>query len=480
MKKNNTVIAKNYIYTLGYQIITYLVPMIVTPYISRVFGPDGVGIQSYVFAIATYFVMFAMLGTSIYGAREIAQCRDNKKNCSLKFWEIFALKLITTLLSLFAWGVFILLTTHYKLFYLAASTQIFATIFDISWFFEGHEKMDIIAIRNIIIKILNLLFVFKVIKYADDLWLYILSVGIFTILGNGSLWIRLKKYLIEISIHEINIGRHVKNSIIYFVPTFATLVYTVLDKVMIGIITRNEAENGFYEQAERIVNIGKNVVCTLPNVMAARVSYLFAIGDKEEIKRKIYFAIDFFWLISAPTTLGMIGISHNLIPWYFGNNFGQVEYLIYIMCWLVLIVGASAVLGRVYLTPSGQRVRSSKAIISGAICNFILNLLLIPKFGSFGAALASVVAEIVVTSMYLYMSKELINVCDFFKLAWKKVISAGVMLLIITRKNWGNFASSWRLTIVQIILGIITYVIMLIALRDDIVLKLLRVKKRKT
>ena len=471
MDKKNKIIVKNYVYTLGYQIVTYLVPMVVTPYISRVFGPNGVGVQSYVNAVTTYFTMFAMLGTSIYAAREIAQCRDDRDICSLKFWEIFLLKVITTILSLLAWGIFFFITKNYRVFYVAASVQILATIFDISWFFEGHEKMDTIAIRNIIIKLLNLVFVFTVIKKASDLWLYILSIGVFTLMGNGSLWISLKKYLVQIDIKSINIGRHVKDTLVYFVPTFATLIYTVLDKVMIGVITKNEAENGFYEQAERIINVGKNLVCTLPNVIAARISYLFAIGANKEIKNKVIFTIDFYWLVAIPVTFGLIGISHHFVPWYFGDGFGQVEYLIDIMSFLVLIVGGSAVLGRAYLTPSGQRARSTKAIIAGAICNFLLNLFLIPRFASFGAAFASVAGEIVVTSMYLFMCRDFLKAGEFFGMAWKKVIAALVMLIAVIGVGELVPIRSWRLTLVQMICGTTVYVVILVFMRDGLTMR---------
>lgn len=473
MDKKNRIIAKNYVYTLGYQIVTYLVPMVITPYISRVFGPKGVGVQSYVNAITAYFTMFAMLGTSIYGSREIAQCRDDKSICSLKFWEIFLLKVITTFISLLGWGLFYAATNQYKPFYVAATLQIVATIFDISWFFEGHERMDVIAVRNTLIKVLNLVFVFMFIKKASDLWLYILSIGLFTAVGNCSLWINLKRYLVSIDLHTINVWRHVKDTMVYFVPTFATLIYTVLDKVMIGVITKNEAENGFYEQAERIINVGKNLVCTLPNVIAARISYLFAVGDMNEIKKKVNFTIDFYWLLSIPMTLGLIGVSHSLVPWYFGEGFDQVEYLIDIMSLLILIVGGSMVLGRAYLTPSGQRARSTKAIIAGAICNFILNLLLIPRFASFGAAVASVAGEMVVTAMYLYMCRDFIGIGEFFGASWKKIIAALVMLFVIEILTLEKEVSFWKLTLIQIFIGSIVYFVVLIILHDNLVLKCL-------
>ena len=474
MNKKNTIIVKNYIFTTVYQMVSYIVPIVVTPYLSRIFGPSGVGIQSYVCAVTSYFTMFAMLGTSIYGAREIAQCRDNILICSTKFWEIHFLKVITTFVSAIIWCAFFLLTTRYSSFYLAAAVQIIATIFDVSWFFEGHEKMDVIAVRNIIVKLLNCIFVFSRIKSSNDLWIYILSIGVFTIVGNLSLWISIKRYLVHIDFRSINIRRHIKNTLVYFIPTFATFVYTVLDKVMIGVITKSETENGLYEQAERIVNIGKNLVCTLPNVISVRISYLFASGNEREIMEKFKISIEFYWLIGLPLTMGMIGISHSFVPWYFGNGFEQVEYLIYIMSWLVLVVGASAVLGRVYLTPSGQRARSSKAIVAGAVFNFILNLVLIPKFGAYGAAIATLAGEVLVTFMYLYMCMEFIRISDFYTSSIKKIIASVVMLGFIKSGFLNKLATSWKLTMIQIVIGAVAYFFVLYILKDKLTIRILK------
>ena len=55
--------------------MTLLTPFITTPYLSRVLGPDGTGIQSYTNSVVQYFAIAAALGTASYGQREIAMHR---------------------------------------------------------------------------------------------------------------------------------------------------------------------------------------------------------------------------------------------------------------------------------------------------------------------------------------------------------------------------------------------------------------------
>lgn len=77
MKKTSVV--KNYIYNTSYQLLVLLAPLITTPYVSRVLGATGIGIYSYAQSIATYFTLAGAVGTTIYGQREIAFVRDDKK-----------------------------------------------------------------------------------------------------------------------------------------------------------------------------------------------------------------------------------------------------------------------------------------------------------------------------------------------------------------------------------------------------------------
>ena len=87
MKKNS--VTKNYIYNLLYQILTIIIPLITTPYLSRVLGAENIGIYSFTISITTYFILFGSLGVAMYGQREIAYVQNDIKKRSKIFFEIF-------------------------------------------------------------------------------------------------------------------------------------------------------------------------------------------------------------------------------------------------------------------------------------------------------------------------------------------------------------------------------------------------------
>ena len=94
-------VRKNYFYNLLYEIVVLVVPLITAPYLSRVLGADGIGVSSYTLSIVSYFILIANVGTTSYGSREIAMARDNKKEMSKIFWELFCLKIFTGFFSSF-------------------------------------------------------------------------------------------------------------------------------------------------------------------------------------------------------------------------------------------------------------------------------------------------------------------------------------------------------------------------------------------
>ena len=71
--------AKNYLFNLVYQIMAIALPLITTPYLSRVLGADSIGKYSFAQSIVSYFALFAALGTTMYGQRLIAGASNDPK-----------------------------------------------------------------------------------------------------------------------------------------------------------------------------------------------------------------------------------------------------------------------------------------------------------------------------------------------------------------------------------------------------------------
>ena len=80
-------IKKNYIYNTAYQILTIVTPLITAPYLSRILGADGVGTVSFAESVVSYFTLFATLGITSFGQREISYVQDDVRKRSVVFWN---------------------------------------------------------------------------------------------------------------------------------------------------------------------------------------------------------------------------------------------------------------------------------------------------------------------------------------------------------------------------------------------------------
>ena len=203
-------IRRNYIYNLLYQVMTLLTPFITTPYISRVLGPDGTGVQSYTNSVVQYFAILAALGTASYGQREIAMHRNNKEELSRLFWEIELLCVTTTAACMAVWILVIGFSKDYAPFYAVLSMTLLAVAFDVSWFFGGLEQYGLIVARNMMIKLAGIVLLFLFIKEKEDLLLYVALTAATGLLGNISMWGHLKNFLVKVDRRSLKIGRHFK------------------------------------------------------------------------------------------------------------------------------------------------------------------------------------------------------------------------------------------------------------------------------
>lgn len=466
-------VKKNYVYRLFYEILAVITPFITAPYVSRVLGADGIGIYSYTSSIMTYFTLFAALGTATYGAREIAQHRDNKIETSKLFWEIELMTVGTSLVCLIVWGFVILFSKEYRWYYIALVPTLLGTMFDVSWFFTGLEQIKYIVLRNTICKFLGIVLLFLLVHEKQDLIIYVLINSGISLFGSLSMWSYLPKILKKIDFKTLTFKKHFNETLVYFIPTIATSVYTILDKTLIGAITNSTYENGYYEQATKIINIMKSVVFSALNaVMGSRISYLFAKKKIIEIKKRLIRSIDFIFLLGYGCVFGIIAVAHNFVPIFFGEGFEPVILLLSVMAPIIIIIGTSNCLGSQYFNPSGQRARSAKVSIGGSFVNIVLNLILIPQFGALGATIASVIAELVITVFYVRMSDGYMTVKTLWKCSQLRILAGVIMMVTVICVGKLQFAPALSVLIIQVGGGVVIYGLVLLLLRDKMAIEL--------
>lgn len=464
-------ITKNYIYNLAYQILVIILPIITTPYLARTLGPEGTGTYSYTISIVTYFILFGSLGVALYGQREIAFVQDDKVKKTNIFSSIFLLRCITMTISMLLFYILFARTGEYNTYYKILLIEMFANMIDISWFYQGIEEFKKTATRNIIVKLLSVLFIFLFIKTPNDVAKYLeIYVGT-TLLGNVVLWWNLKKYINKISFRHLELKKHLKSTILLFIPQIAIQIYTVLDKTMIGIILNDMTEVGYYEQSQKIVKILLTIITSLGTVMMPRIAKLYAEGNNEKIKEYMYRTFRFVFLLGFPLIFGLISVSKSFVPLFFGPGYDPVVELINITSLIILFVGFSNVTGSQYLLAIKRQKEFTISVVCGAIINALLNFLLIVKFKAIGAAVATVIAELSVTCVQLYFVRKDFRIMHILKSSVKYLISSIFMFIISL--VIGRVIDNKMITIcMQVLISSLVYFSILFITKDDMIYEL--------
>lgn len=469
-------IKKNYIYNLIYQVLLLITPLITTPYVSRVLKADGIGTYSYIESIVSYFVLFGTLGITTYGQREISYVQDNKEERTRIFWDTKILEVITGGVSLIIYLIFAF--TRNNILYILYAFNILSVIFDVSWLFQGLEEFGKIVIRNIVFKLINIIFIFAFIKTKNDLTLYVFGITFFAFIGNLSLWFGIPKYVNKIDFSKLKPFSNIKVVISLFIPTIAIQIYTVLDKTMIGIITKSEFENGYYDQALKISKIVLTIVIALGTVMIPRVGSLFQNGQSEEIKKLMYKSYRFVWFLGLPLCFGLIMCAGNFVPWFFGDGYDKVVNLLGILSFLILAIGINNVTGMQYLIPTKRQNTFTLTVCIGAIVNFCLNALLIPKYQSIGAAVGSVAAETTIAVVQIIIVRNELHPIEIIKQSFHYVLACFLMVVVLYFES-KYLTSSIINTFIMVISGATVYFVVLLIIKDDFFLSNIDVVLRK-
>lgn len=460
-------IKKNYLYNLAYQILLIIVPLITIPYLSRVLGVENIGINSFTLSIVAYFILFANIGIGSFGAREIALHQDDRKRYSKIFWDCFSYQFITGVISVLAYIVYVSCFGGYPAVQWIMLLNIVAAIIDMNWFYRGLEEYKYISIRNIFIKIAGVLATFLFVKGPNDLWLFVLINSLSAVLSSCILWIKFFKLADGPNFKEIRIFRYWKESLIYFLPQIATSIYTVLDKTMLGVITRSEAENGYYDQTYKIIQIGLIIMTSLNAVMAPRMAYLYGKGNKEEMRERLKTSFHFIYLLALPIVFGLIAVGPDFSIIFFGEGYEKVCSLLPLFAPIILIIAVSNCIGGQLLVPIGQRAKSAIFLWVGAAVNFVLNIITINLWQSHGAAISSIIAELVIAVAYIYLARNYIKTRNVFSIMTKYLLASLAMfgILFVLNHFWTTVDIATVGT--KILIGAASYFfILFVVLRD--------------
>lgn len=465
----------NAILNAVYQVFLLIVPLVTTPYISRVLGPAQNGVYSNLYSFSQYFVLVATFGLLEYGTVQIAKNRDNPENKTKQFLSIYITKLILGGICSLLYILTSYLLYDRTTFYLSLifTILIINTAIDPLFYFQGEERFINICIKNIILKVLTMVFVFIFVKKPDDLYIYalILSLGclVSTLVLIPS--INFKEFT-KVHLTFNDFLDTFKNSFAFFVPSLATTLFTYLNQTLIGEMGSNPDDSGYFAQTVRIVQILAVVAASLSTIMLSRISYLNTIHDEEQIQRKIKKTFQAFWVISAPLFFGVIVVASDFIPLFLGEDYEACIMLLYILSPVIFLSPLNGFYGNLYFRPKNKIWTQTFIILGAAILNLIISVILIPYYGAIGTAIGRLIAEFCQLPFLIFFSRKYIKLKDLLLTSIKPLISGLIMFAcVFLFKYYGaSLVSSTGISVlIMVAIGVVVYGSLELLLKDEIV-----------
>lgn len=460
-------IAKNYFYSAAYRVLIVILPLITTPYVSRVLKPEGIGVVSYTSSIAAAFTLVAALGFAAYGQREIAYHQDDIQSRSVVFFEIGFFRAVTTLVATVVYIVFCFVYKEYTLYLLPQCLSVISVMFDISWYFQGMENFRITVIRNAVVRIASIACIFLFVKKPTDLFLYIFIISASNLISNLFYYLNLHQHVVKVPLSELRPLRHVRGTIEFFIPLIAVEIYSHLDRIMLGYMMPTTVESGYYEQARKITSLVVGLIVSINSVMMPRIANLYVKNEKSSIISFYRKTFNILLMIMLPACIGLILISDNFVLWFFGTEYVKVSTLIKLSALLIVFMCIGNFAGIQYLSPTGQQNKMTAAYVVAAVTNIALNAYMIPRFASVGALVASIIAELISCGIQMLLLLKSEYSFRLVKGSWKYLIATAGMAFTIILVHFLVKVRGPLGTGVDVVFGGLVYYALLLLVKEE-------------
>ncbi len=408
-----------------------IVPLITTPYLSRTIGATGNGIFTYTQSIANYFVLFAQLGITNYGVREIASCGDNRDKRSETFWNLFAMNLVVGIAVTVAYFIYSLTIGASQLFiFMIWSLWVIGSVVDVTWLLNGCQEFKIPMVRNFCTRLAGMFFIFAFVHTENDTWAYVFAISAPYFLNALLVWPFIKHYVDYAQPTWQKMFRHLKPNLLLFIPVIATSLYTLLDKVMLGNMAGME-QTGFYDYSEKISKMPMAIITALGAVVLPKMTEVISSGNTQKAKELVSETMWFMQACAMALAFGITAVAPEFVPVFFGAGYEACVPLMGALSIVIPLICATNVIGVQYLVPSHRDRGFTASVLAGALVNIFINVFAIPAYGAMGAACATVAAELTVLLVQAWLVRgelpllqELRGIIPFF-------VNGFVMLLLI-------------------------------------------------
>ena len=425
---------KNSSWMMISQVITSICAFVWTILLARYLGVSDFGIMSFAISFSTIINILLDLGVNTYATRDISRDTDL---ASEYLGKLIPLKIILSILTIFISLIILFLMGKDYLTITVTLIFVIEIIFMamsglLQSAFQAFGKMKYQSIGTIINSLLLLIFI--------GITLYFKLGLIFVACSYAFTYIVMLTYLYKNTLKHITVPKFqidynfckkaVKLSIPFALTGFFYTIYFSIDTVMLSYLSGDYA-TGIYNASYKIITVLTTFFPVYQNVVFPLMSKLFK-GSNDLLKLSYVKSVKYLLLIIMPITLGISLYATPLVTLIYGNEYLMSGPVMQVLVWTVgflFVNGAASTL----LNASNKEVSVTKIYCVAALFNVCLNLVLIPSYSYHGAALATVISEILICILMVYVVRSTPYCPDksIFKDIFKIILASVVMFVVL-------------------------------------------------
>lgn len=467
VKKDITV---NTLFYLMYNVLNVLFPFCTGIYVARKLLPVSIGNIAYAQNIVQYFIVFAFLGIPTYGIREVAKNRNDKEELNKIYSELMIINAISTAFFSCIYFLMIFLSNSFREnidIYIVVGVTLLLNFANNSWLYEGLEEFGFISLRNLFFKAFTFLFLIVTVRNQNDSIYYATANAIGTA-GNYiiNLW-HSKKY-VTFTVNNLNFKCHLKSIFILVAVNLAIELYTLTDTTMLGAMCEKN-HIAYYSYGSKINSIFLQILNTFTMVLVPRISICYKEKKYEEYNTLLSKTFRILIIISVPMIVGIQWVAEPIICTIYGAAYLNSAEVLRILSVVLLISPVGYLLGsRVLLVTNNER-RMIKCVTIGAVVNIVLNYIFINKYNEYGAAIASVISEVIVLWAYIMETYKLFKIENCFLTTIKVGLGMVIMFLFLYVSQACIYKIGIRV-LIQIVGGALCYMATLYLTKEPTVM----------
>lgn len=451
-------------------VLNIIFPIITFPYVSRVLSVGEVGKYNFSNSYVTYFILIAELGISTYAIREGAKFRDNRDDISTFASQVFSINIISTIGSyviLFLSLIFFSKLHAYQASILIFSIQIIFTTLGTEWIYSIFEEYTYITVRSIVFKVLSVVALFIFVRHRGD-YLNYAAITVFSAVGSNILnYLHAKQFCTIHFTFKIDWKQHIKPILVIFASNIAISIYLILDTTMLGIM-KNNFVVGIYSVSTKLYTIVKNLIAAVLTVTIPRFALLWGKRKVREYRKLLLQISDVLALMSIPIAVGVYMLAPQIVMLLSSEKYLRAVTSLRLLCPALVFSILSWVFSSCVLIPANRESKVLLISIVAAVANFILNIILIPKFSENAAGFTTSVSEIISLIMGIYYSRDIIKGL-YIKRFWLDILTYTVGSLSIVLICWVGgilFSSTFAVILFDVVFSILEYALILVGVKN--------------